>query len=805
MVYSCIGILAVLVLLIENQDVFLNRNRAFEKPVWVVYRRFLITVLAYYVTDILWGLIESRKKALPLFIDTSFYFVAMAVGVLFWTKFTVTYLEEKSALGRFLTGFGHGFAALVTGLVIVNIFHPILFTVDDACHYQELPVRTAILIIQIVLLLLIAVYTFVLYLRHKSESRLKYRTLALFGLVMAVFLLIQIWYAYWPLYAIAYMLGTCLLHAFIIGDEKEAFRRGMEEATKIAELKQSITALLDNMPVLSYSKDVKTGAYLACNQAFAEYADLPSPQDVVGLTDFAIFDRATADYFAAEDRKALEMEEPYVVYENVADAVGNPRQFRTTKLNFYDANGKLCLLGMSVDVTEVEKIRHENELTKAAYQQALSESAVYENMINALSEEYFDLYYIDLATDEFIEYGSVTGGERRSTENKGTDFFNEAKKDAYKVIYKEDRESFLKVLNKENILSEIKKNGVFITQYRLLIDGAPTYVSLKATCLNGDENRMIIGITNVDAQVRDHMAAQLASEERKTYLRLSALTGNLLVLYVVDPEDDRYSEYDTSTDFEKLGIEKQGEDFFIKTHQNSLNAVYPDDMEMFLSLFTKENVLETIRKDGVFVLDYRLVIGGSPTYVKLKAAMVEEEGKNSLIVGLMDVDAQVRQEQEFASSLSAARVRASKDALTGVKNKYAYGELEKKLNEQIANHDEVAFAVVVCDINDLKVVNDTQGHQAGDHYIREACTTICDVFAHSKVFRIGGDEFAVICQGRDYEHVDALLAQMDAANQTENSVKIACGMARFEGDPNVAAVFARADRLMYEHKARIKA
>ncbi|MBQ9553218.1 MAG: diguanylate cyclase [Clostridia bacterium] len=805
MIYSVIGILAVLILLIENQDVLLNRNGAFDQPAWVVYRHFLYTVFAYYITDILWGIIESRKHSLLLFIDTSVYFVAMAVSVMFWTKFAVTYLDDRERFGRILLNFGRIFAVLVTALVIINTFKPILFVVDDACRYQELPLRTVILVVQILLLFMISIYTLVLYLSHKSEKRLKYRTLSLFGLVMAVFLVIQIWYAYWPLYAIAYMLGTCLLHTFIIGDEKEAFRRGLEEATKIAELKQSITSLLDNMPVLSFSKDVKTGAYLACNQAFAEYADVPSPVDVVGMTDFELFNRATAAHFVADDRKALEMDEPYIIYENVADALGNPRQFRTTKLNFYDANGKLCLLGMSVDVTEVEKIRHENELTKAAYQQALSESAVYENMINALSEEYFDLYYIDLATDEFIEYGSVTGGERRSTENKGTDFFNEARKDAHKVIYKEDRESFLKVLNKENILSEIKKNGVFITQYRLLIDGAPTYVSLKATCLNGDENRMIIGITNVDAQVRDHMAAQLASEERKTYLRLSALTGNLLVLYVVDPEDDRYSEYDTSTDFEKLGIEKHGEDFFEKSRSNGREAVYPEDMDLFLSLFTKENVLDTIRKDGVFVIDYRLLIGGSPTYVKLKAAMVEEDGKNSLIVGLMDVDAQVRQEQEFASSLSAARVRASKDALTGVKNKYAYGELEKKLNEQIANHDEVAFAVVVCDINDLKIVNDTQGHQAGDHYIREACTTICDVFKHSRVFRIGGDEFAVICQGRDYEHVDALLAQMDAANQTENSVKIACGMARYDGEPNVAAVFARADQLMYEHKARIKA
>ena len=81
MYYSVISALAALILVIENQDVMRNRHGAFSRRVWSLYRRFLVTIFMYYVTDILWGILEALKLAVPLFIDTSLYFVAMAFGL----------------------------------------------------------------------------------------------------------------------------------------------------------------------------------------------------------------------------------------------------------------------------------------------------------------------------------------------------------------------------------------------------------------------------------------------------------------------------------------------------------------------------------------------------------------------------------------------------------------------------------------------------------------------------------------------------------------------------------------------------
>ena len=153
-----------------------------------------------------------------------------------------------------------------------------------------------------------------------------------------------------------------------------------------------------------------------------------------------------------------------------------------------------------------------------------------------------------------------------------------------------------------------------------------------------------------------------------------------------------------------------------------------------------------------------------------------------------------------------AREKVTKDALTGAKNKYAFSLAEKNLNERIESDDELSFAIVVCDINNLKIVNDTKGHKAGDRQIIKSFTIIKDIFSKSLVFRIGGDEFAVICQGEDYNNIQSHMEELEKVNTVrgENAVQFAYGMARFAQDMSVEEVFERADNRMYELKSRMK-
>ena len=211
---------------------------------------------------------------------------------------------------------------------------------------------------------------------------------------------------------------------------------------------------------------------------------------------------------------------------------------------------------------------------------------------------------------------------------------------------------------------------------------------------------------------------------------------------------------------------------------------------------------------GIFTLSFRILMGGKPLYVQLKAAMVEEKEGKRLVIGINDIDAQVRQEEEYVKSLAQARIDANVDALTGVRNRHAYLMAEERLNQQIETNDALAFAIVILDVNDLKTVNDREGHAAGDQYLKNACRIICDYFSHSPVFRIGGDEFAVIVQGRDYLDIDDVIGRMAARNDEalrSGGIVIACGMAKRGDDTSVAPVFERADQNMYENKNRLKA
>lgn len=580
-----------------------------------------------------------------------------------------------------------------------------------------------------------------------------------------------------------------------------------KSAKRIADLRESIAVLLDNMPAITYSKDAETGVYIACNQAFADYCMKESPVGVVGLTSHQIFDKKTADHFVKQDKKALEMDGPYIIYEEAADAAGNKRMFQTTKLKFRDANGHMCILGMSLDETEMMQAKKDTDIAQAAYKEALNTSAIYEGFLEALAEEYFDLYYVDMETEEYIEYGSITETGQLSKENRGKNFFVSARDDALVYLYEEDQKIIVEGFYKERVLDDIKKKGTFNIQYRLMIGGVPTYVNMKATKIPGDDRHIIIGVNNVDSQVKDRMAFEKAKEEEKTYLRLAALNGNLIVFYIVDPETNYYKEFNARTDYKKLNISTEDKDFFESTYENGLKTVYSEDQMLFVSAIRKNNILNVIERSGVFELDYRLVMGGNPTYIRFKAATVEEDGKKMLIVGLLDIDAQVRHEQEYANNLSIARKMATTDELTGAKNKTAYTDLENEINNGIKESGNTEFAVVVCDINGLKIVNDTMGHKAGDIFIKSAFTIICNVFKHSPVFRIGGDEFVIICQGHDYEHIDELMDEMNLSNTNNKKtgeVQIACGMARFDEDENVGAVFEKADELMYRHKAQLK-
>lgn len=168
-----------------------------------------------------------------------------------------------------------------------------------------------------------------------------------------------------------------------------------------------------------------------------------------------------------------------------------------------------------------------------------------------------------------------------------------------------------------------------------------------------------------------------------------------------------------------------------------------------------------------------------------------------------------RRAQESEQELDKVKNLANTDPLTGIKSKRAFAEMEREMDERIAGGTVDAFAVVMCDLNGLKHVNDTQGHKAGDEYIREGCRMVCEFFKHSPVFRVGGDEFTALLTGRDYETRAELLEALRRRSEENIALGravISAGMSDYQPghDAAIHPVFERADTAMYTEKQRLK-
>lgn len=579
-------------------------------------------------------------------------------------------------------------------------------------------------------------------------------------------------------------------------------------AEKIAELTGSIQALLTHMPALTFSKDAENGKYVACNQMFAEYANKKSPSEVVGLTDEELFDHDTAMHFIEDDKVALNMSKPHIFREDVPDAAGNMKYLQTTKIKFTDANGRLCILGMAVDISELIQVKNENVKAKDAYDQAVSEKLTYSSIASALSADYSSMYYVNIVNDRFREYSAMDSQLELSEEDAGENFFEQSLIDIKKRLYFEDQARVSKSFYKDNILKTIDEEGSFGLTYRLIQDDEPVYVELKAVRLQGDDEHIIIAVHNIDAQMRDKEAAERMKEERITYERIAALSGQYICIYTVDPETDHFVEYASTSSYKDLTLPKEGEHFFERTRVETAVIIYDDDRQMFMDAFSKENILKEIERGSIYSIKYRIMINGKPTYVRLKAAMISEKDGPQIIVGLSDIDERVKIEQEYADNLAVAQNKANYDELTGLMNKHSYVEAEIIINEAIDSGEPCDFAIVVCDVNGLKQVNDTLGHKAGDELLIKAGRMITEIFSEGRVYRIGGDEFAVIIKNEGLDHIDKMMGSMNEKNRynlKNKGIVIACGLARYEStDRNMDKVFERADRAMYENKQMLK-
>lgn len=165
---------------------------------------------------------------------------------------------------------------------------------------------------------------------------------------------------------------------------------------------------------------------------------------------------------------------------------------------------------------------------------------------------------------------------------------------------------------------------------------------------------------------------------------------------------------------------------------------------------------------------------------------------------------------KMGQEANAYQTLAYTDQMTGLNNRTCFNVDFAKLSENPAD-----IAVIDFDLNNLKHVNDTYGHSAGDMYIKSCSTIIYEIFnGIGKCYRVGGDEFVALVEKAstiDMTHYMAMLeSSVDACNrdnkESKMKMQIAYGCAIYapETDKNLEDTYNRADKIMYANKKEKK-
>ena len=429
---------------------------------------------------------------------------------------------------------------------------------------------------------------------------------------------------------------------------------------------------------------------------------------------------------------------------------------------------------------------------------------------DVLLPNFVSVYYIDIATDEYICYFVSPDSHTLEIKKSGNDFFKFMMEYASEHVYASDLHIFQENLKKENLLNKLEIGGEMAVAYRENICGKPVYHELRINhdCRE-DVEFLVMGIKNVDRLVLEKKQADRTENERDIYSQIvESLTAKYDVIYYVDPESGKYSEFRENAETQSLDIQVKESNFFEDTVRNIEEVIFPQDRFRINNIVEKNNLMALIAGKKSYSVDYRLIVNGKIQNTRMTIAQVSD--RNHIVIGVINIDEEVARERARVNAINSANERATRDELTGANNKNAYGRLEEELQEKIDNGLEPEICLVVCDLNNLKLVNDSMGHKAGDEYIKSLCQLLSDTFPHSYVYRIGGDEFVVYLRKSDCRRrlalFDKIKKQICENKATGDGPVAAVGMAVFDPskDEKVTDVFDRADNMMYLNKRELK-
>ena len=228
MSYALIDIVAILVVFIVNYKMIFGDYKPKSKKAFLLYRLYLLALVVYFAVDASWGLVASFHSQAALIADSSIYFFLMIIAMLSWTHFEVEYLNENKIFGIILKILGWVLFAVGVALVITNLFHPVMFSVDENGVYKALLARDIFMLVQVFGFLATAVFAIISSHKKSKEDKIRHIAIAAVGIEMGAAVFAQYFSTELPLYSAGLLLGCCILYMSVVRLETNEYKRVIE-------------------------------------------------------------------------------------------------------------------------------------------------------------------------------------------------------------------------------------------------------------------------------------------------------------------------------------------------------------------------------------------------------------------------------------------------------------------------------------------------------------------------------------------------------------------------------------------------
>ncbi|MBO2516227.1 MAG: hypothetical protein CW338_02980 [Clostridiales bacterium] len=293
-----------------------------------------------------------------------------------------------------------------------------------------------------------------------------------------------------------------------------------------------------------------------------------------------------------------------------------------------------------------------------------------------LEDNFVSVYDADLETGAYTVYTRrhILGEEEADSMVNNNDFFADTLKNSELVIWPDDREGIVRVLDRAYIRGRLAKENSFDWHYRLITAGGPVWAKMRVTYKDNEKKRIIVGVFGAD----DEMKAKQLSDVKRSMNMIFSLSDQFDPIIVLDPVTGAYDWLMSVAEdvISNTSMTMHGADLYKNIGIDGASIIHEEDREQFMRFYTRENMMRIAETGITQETENRWFIRTEGRYrwkYNKAVRMIDESGKAFVVVGVIDTTAKKEEEalremqqEQMRQALETAKIEAGRIDLLGV-------------------------------------------------------------------------------------------------------------------------------------------